>query len=155
MTSNVATALVYGVCVPLPDLLAAGQAFGIAQPTLLTVGMIRSRRDNRRLLAGETLDSAVGRVPIEVWDLIRKYVIGSCVADARRALHERVRQRCSGRRRSPRRRRGRAANSEAADLFAVEWLVHEGDLDDEDAYEDLSDALCDLDDELWSTVSRS
>ncbi len=139
-------ALAYGLCVRVPDLVAAGRAFAQAKPTLLAVGIIRRRRERGTLVAQTAggAGSAAARVPPEVWEMIGADVIGGCVVDARRGMHGEVCEACHG---------GFRAGASARSLLEAEWLFHQGRQDDELYADKLMTALSQLENELTQAAS--
>ncbi len=144
MTAYASTAGAYGVCVQSADLVAADKAFALFKPAGLAVGMIDRRRRRGTLATAGTAEAAVGRVPTEVWVMVRAQLTSLCVLDVPRALHKEHCYACHQDFRTP---------ATARSMLAPDWLFHMEANDDWD-YEDFIFGLSqDIDTALHSPVS--
>jgi hypothetical protein len=71
----------YGVFVKSYSLCFAADAHHAVQPTLLALDMIKTRRQNGKLCTSK-LSSAVVRIPVEVWQLVKEQVVDQATLDA-------------------------------------------------------------------------
>jgi hypothetical protein len=78
----------YGIVVRASDLMAAGRAFAAAELTLGALDVIRTRAQRGTLRVRKKPHSALGKVPVEVWELIRQAMVDVEVLEARMELQE-------------------------------------------------------------------
>ncbi len=90
MATTASASLFFGLHVRVADTVAAGKAFDAIKPTLLGLDLIDHRRAAGSLARANRPAAAITRVPVEVWDSIRKEVIRLAVADGRRTVLELV-----------------------------------------------------------------
>ncbi len=84
----------YGVHIRVVDVLAMGEVLEQVGPALSTLHMIERRREHGSLTSSATPDTALKRVPREVWDMVRGLLTGPALACARRAMLEQLRCSC-------------------------------------------------------------
>ncbi len=82
------TTLFYGLAVIVCDLLAAARAFARAGPALAAIDSISLLRQRGALQIELGEPDAVGRVPVEVWTLIRQATVAAAVEQGRWEMAE-------------------------------------------------------------------
>ena len=90
MSSSVPVPVFYGLHIQAADLIAAGEAFRQMGPTLHALDLIGRRRRQGTLVTATESGTAVARVPVEVWGLVRLEIHSLGLARARRAVLDTV-----------------------------------------------------------------
>lgn len=75
----------YGLTVSAADLVAAARAFDKLEPTLLSLGLIKARREQGTLQAAAGAQ-AVAQLPVEAWDAVARQAVEAAVAEARAGM---------------------------------------------------------------------
>lgn len=80
--------VLYGATVRTYDLVGAGLAYAQLEPVYRAMELVSLRRQKGTLVTADGTAGAVGRVPDEVWGMIKKWIARFAVQDARVELME-------------------------------------------------------------------